>query len=74
MSVANLVRFLSLAVAAAALLVVLGAGVGRAGKEPAASPVRTANSADDDGAWGGRLCPREVGYGKFDQPIVLQDI
>ena len=22
----------------------------------------------------GRLCPREVGYGKYDQPITMQDI
>lgn len=74
MSVANLMHLLSLAAVVTALLVVLGTGVGRAGKEPAALPLGTANSTAVNDAWDGRLCPREVGYGKFDQPITLQDI
>ncbi len=70
MSVIYAVRTLFVCLAVPA--VVLTAGMGsatNAPEEPTVS-VRAENHWD---ASTGRLCPREVGYGKFDQPITVQD-
>ncbi len=69
MSLTSVVRLVGMVVGVSALL--LGAGIGSASNEPAVMPAKVSAQWDP---WDGRLCPREVGYGKFDQPITLQDI
>ena len=78
MSVLNPLRALFLCVGVAAIL--LTAGIGSASNGPeAVSPQMTVpapKTSKGKGYWdakAGRLCPDEVGYGKYDQPITVQD-
>ena len=71
MTVIHPLRALFLCLAVPAM--VLAAGIGSANNGPVPSTVAVSGK----GYWpasAGRLCPQEVGYGRYGQPITVQDI
>jgi hypothetical protein len=72
MSLTQIARVLFLCVVVPGVL--LTGGMGSARNAAAPQPVETVKPKGVWDASAGRLCPRDVGYGKFDQPITVQDI